>query len=275
MTTPKNKYKTNRLAHLVPDFSFENDDDDFILKMTQLETKEQIVRNNLAMKRLVEFNAKLYCRTLAIQNDKLKATNMMLESHLSEMKKEHSSMMVLSSCYSRAVDSLKDNLNAAVHTFDEQSTPIINKDIYADEEGYLHHAPPKRKKEDCKTPDNDKKHSEEETEKEKELAKEVQNKEKKKDKTTVAHLHDFEEDDDSHTTLNEKPMQTIVFQEKLTKDDLTSVGDSLTVTPTRVLTVNNQKGKLCVSGEKEQGKGVADAIKEEETTSSSDDDRND
>ena len=103
----------------------------------------------------------------------------------------------------------------------------------------------------------------------------MQNKEKKKDKTTVAHLHDFEEDDDSHTTLNEKPMQTIVFQEKHTKDDLTSVGDSLTVTPTRVLTVNNQKVKLCVSGEEEQGKGMADAIKEEETTSSSDDDRND
>ena len=171
MTTPKNKYKTNRLAHLVPDFSFKNDDDDFILKMTQLETKEQIVRNNLAMKRLVEFNAKLYCRTLAIQNDKLKATNMMLESHLSEMKKEHSSMMVLSSCYSRAVSALKDNLNVAVHTFDEQSTPIINKDIYADEEGYLHHAPPKRKKEDRKTPDNDKKHSEEGAEKKRGISK--------------------------------------------------------------------------------------------------------
>ena len=57
--------------------------------------------------------------------------------------------------------------------------------------------------------------------------------------------------------MNEKPMKTIIFREKLTNDDHTSVGDSLTFTQQAAT-----KAK--------EGKAGAATVKEE-TTSSADD----
>ena len=65
--------KKDGFSHLVPEcFSFNNDDQDVIMKLSPMQLMDQINVNKRVMMRLMEYSAKLYCQDIALQNTKLK-----------------------------------------------------------------------------------------------------------------------------------------------------------------------------------------------------------
>ena len=133
--------ETGRFTHLVPDFNFKGDNDATIMKMSREEICKQIKTNNLAVKRMSEYTAKLYSRDLGLQSEEWRKKFLNAEIELKNVRMDYSSMMALWSCYSGAMTRFKRDLQEAVGSFDEQSTPIIGDGVIVGEQGHIYNLP--------------------------------------------------------------------------------------------------------------------------------------
>ena len=133
--------ETGRFTHLVPDFNFKGDNDATIMKMSREEICKQIKTNNLAVKRMSEYTAKLYSRDLGLQSEEWRKKFPNAEIELKNVRMDYSSMMALWSCYSGAMTRFKRDLQEAVGSFDEQSTPIIGDGVIVGEQGHIYNLP--------------------------------------------------------------------------------------------------------------------------------------
>ena len=133
--------ESGRYTHLVPDYNFDGDKDAVIMKMTRTELASQININNQAMKRITEYTAKLYSRDLGLQAEDWRKKYKKEERELKDVKVEFTSMMALWSCYGSSMSNFMKDMNKLVARFNQESSPIIGKDVLVGEDGALYNFP--------------------------------------------------------------------------------------------------------------------------------------
>ena len=131
----------SRLAHLVPDFSFDGDDDRIIMKMSRKELCDQVKCNNKTVHCISKYTAKLYAREVVLEKEEWKRKYEKLEGEYKELKKNHGNAITLMSVYTSAMTSLKKDMMALFDCFDERSSPIIGEDVLVDSNGNIFNLP--------------------------------------------------------------------------------------------------------------------------------------